>query len=389
MKYIPFLVIWFLSFSCTSKSQEKGDSLTTYADSVTAATNKFFPDTLTLLFAGDLMQHQTQINAARTSKGYDYSPCFQYVKDHINSADWSIGNLEVTLGGKPYQGYPTFSAPDEYLTAIHEAGFNVLVTANNHCLDKGQKGLERTIHILDSLRIPRAGTYRNAEEREKLYPLLLEKKGFRLALLNYTYGTNGIEVTPPNMVNYIDTAVIIKDIKESHKLSPDAILACIHWGDEYHSLPNKSQKSLANWLLEKGVTHIIGSHPHVVQPIELRQDSISGKKHLVVYSLGNFLSNMSARHTDGGLIVEMKLVKDSTGTRLADCGYNLVWVARPATSGKKVHQLIPIPVSPDSLTTDSYGLSQGARQRKELFVKDSRKLFKDNNVGIEEKNICN
>lgn len=388
MRCFSLLILCFLSFSCTSKSQEKRDSVNIRTDSLELTAQPSSTDTLTLLFAGDLMQHQTQINAARTSTGYNYSPCFEYVKEHIRCADWAIGNLEVTLGGKPYQGYPTFSAPDEYLTAIHEAGFDVLITANNHCLDKSRKGLERTLNLLDSLQIPHAGTYRDAEEREKHYPLLLEKKRFRIALLNYTYGTNGIEVTPPNVVNYIDTALISGDIEASRKLSPHAIIACMHWGEEYHSYPSHSQKWLTDWLLEKGVTHIIGSHPHVVQPIEVRQDSLSGEKHLVVYSLGNYLSNMSARRTDGGLMVEMKLVKDSVATRLADCGYSLVWTARPAVSGKKVHQLIPIDSAPDSLQTRSYGLAPAALRQKTLFVKDSRKLFREHNVGIEEKRIC-
>ena len=212
MRHTLFLMILLLSLSCTSRSQAKRDSIIdTLSDSLS---DSIFPtDTLRLLFVGDLMQHQGQINAARTSTGYDYSTCFAYVKEEIKKADLSIANLEVTLGGKPYKGYPAFSAPDEFLTAIHDAGFNVLVTANNHSLDRGKSGLERTIQLIDSLKVPHAGTYINADEREKKYPLLLEKNGFRIALLNYTYGTNGIPVTPPNIVNYIDTAIIVKDIE--------------------------------------------------------------------------------------------------------------------------------------------------------------------------------
>ncbi len=326
MRHTLFLMILLLSLSCTSRSQAKRDSIIdTLSDSLS---DSIFPtDTLRLLFVGDLMQHQGQINAARTSTGYDYSTCFAYVKEEIKKADLSIANLEVTLGGKPYKGYPAFSAPDEFLTAIHDAGFNVLVTANNHSLDRGKSGLERTIQLIDSLKVPHAGTYINADEREKKYPLLLEKNGFRIALLNYTYGTNGIPVTPPNIVNYIDTAIIAKDIEESKAMKPDAIIACMHWGIEYQSLPDKEQKFLADWLIEKGVNHIIGSHPHVVQPIEVRTDSLTNDKHLVVYSLGNYISNMSARRTDGGLMVRMELVKDST-VRLNNCDYSLVWTAR-------------------------------------------------------------
>ena len=164
---------------------------------------------ITLLFVGDLMQHQAQIDAARTPDGkYDYSSCFALVKEQISHADIAIGNLEVTLGGKPYRGYPTFSAPDEYLQAIKDAGFDVLLTANNHCLDRGKKGLERTIAQIDSLSIPYAGTYRNVAERTQRYPLFIRKKGFCIAILNYTYGTNGIKATPPNIVNYINKETI-------------------------------------------------------------------------------------------------------------------------------------------------------------------------------------
>lgn len=109
-------------------------------------------DQISLLFVGDLMQHQAQIDAARQGDGYNYNDCFRHVKKEISEADMAIGNLEVTLGGKPYRGYPVFSAPDEYLYAIKEAGFDVLLTANNHCLDKGKLGLERTILMLDSLK---------------------------------------------------------------------------------------------------------------------------------------------------------------------------------------------------------------------------------------------
>lgn len=377
MRHTLLFMILFLSLSCTSRSQARRDSLyNTLADSLLPAESA---DTLRLLFVGDLMQHQGQINAARTATGgYDYSGCFEYIKEEVEQADFAIANLEVTLGGKPFTGYPAFSAPDEFLTGIHEAGFNVLVTANNHSLDRGRKGLERTIRLLDSLNIPHTGTYINAQEREKETPLLLEKNGFRLALLNYTYGTNGIPVTPPNIVNYIDTATIAKDIEASKALKPDLIITCMHWGIEYKSLPNKEQQLLADWLIRKGVNHVIGSHPHVVQPIEVRQDSVTNDKHLVAYSLGNFISNMSARGTDGGLMVRMEFVKDSTATtRLNDCGYSLIWTARPVQSGKKNHQLLPIDLPADSVP-------QNARNSLKIFRNDARTLFSKHNQGIEE-----
>lgn len=180
MRNISLVILFFLSYSCTSMSQERRDSVINTSDSIFCPKDSIITSRLTLLFAGDLMQHQAQINAARTSTGYDYSDCFKFVKEEINRADIAIANLEVTLGGKPYRGYPAFSAPDEYLFAIRDAGFDVLITANNHCLDKGKKGLERTLLMLDSLQIPHAGTYVNTESREQQYPLLLEKTAFAL-----------------------------------------------------------------------------------------------------------------------------------------------------------------------------------------------------------------
>ncbi len=377
MRLLSFLILILLSFSCTSMSQERRDSVNTVLDSLSNDTDSITLPRLTLLFAGDLMQHQGQINAARTPAGYNYSDCFKYVKEEINRADIAIGNLEVTLGGKPYRGYPAFSAPDEYLSAIREAGFDVLITANNHCLDRGKKGLERTILMLDSLQIPHAGTYKDAEMREQRYPLLLEKNGFRIALLNYTYGTNGIKVTPPNVVNYIDKEIIAHDIATAKASHPDVIIACMHWGEEYQSLPNKEQTALTDWLLQQGVTHIIGSHPHVVQPIELRTDSISGNQHAVAYSLGNFISNMSTRRTDGGLLLKLELQKDSIATHVANCSYSLVWTSRPVLSRKRNYRLYPINYPSDSLSVEE-------RNHLKIFTNDTRTLFNKYNKGIKE-----
>ena len=265
---------------------------------------------ITLLFAGDLMQHQGQIDAARQSDGtYEYAPCFQYVKKEVGRADVAIANLEVTLAGRPYRGYPQFSAPDEYARAIKDAGFDILLTANNHCLDRRKRGLERTIHVLDSLQIPYAGTYINKNARERLYPLLIEKNGFRIALLAYTYATNGIEVQSPNVVNYIDKAQIVEDIRKARAMKADVIIACMHWGIEYRLLPERQEREMADWLIAHGVDHVIGSHPHVLQPMEVRDDTHTAARHLVVYSLGNYISNMSAPNTDGGAMVKLELKK--------------------------------------------------------------------------------
>ena len=295
-------VLLVMASACTSKAQSKsGVEATPEEDSAEY--------TLSILVAGDLMQHQGQINAARNSDGtYSYDETFRYVKEEVSSADLAIANFEVTLGGQPYKGYPCFSAPDEYLQATIDAGFDVLLTANNHCLDSRQKGLERTIDMMDKAKIPHLGTYKNIAERNKNYPFLIEKNGFRVVILNFTYGTNGLQVQAPNVVNYMDTTEIARDIKKAKQLKPDIILAIPHWGIEYVLHPNQQQKDIAAWLLRKGVDHVIGGHPHVLQPMERRNKAKNGGN-VVVYSLGNYVSNMTKVNTDGGAMVAWTLRK--------------------------------------------------------------------------------
>ena len=139
-----------------------------------------------------------------------------------------------------------------------------------------------------------------------------------------------------------------QDIEQAKLMQPDIIIANMQWGEEYVFLPSKEQVELTDWLLSKGVDHVIGSHPHVVQPMELRTDCITGAQNSVVYSLGNFISNMSKRGTDGGLMFKMTLEKDSVA-RVADCGYSMIWTDRPVISGKKNYVLYPINFPADSL----------------------------------------
>lgn len=332
---------------------------------------------VTLLFVGDLMQHDAQIKAARAQDGYDYADCFKHVRGEISEADIAVGNLEVTMGGKPYRGYPSFSAPDDFLLAVKDAGFDVLLTANNHCLDRGKRGLERTIQMLDSVGLHRVGTYTNRADRERHCPLLIEKNSIRIALLAYTYDTNGLTPSAPNMVNYIDKEQIKEDILRARRMLPDVIIACMHWGVEYHSLPAKADREMADWLLAQGVDHVIGSHPHVVQPMEVRADAHTPAKHLVAYSLGNFISNMSIEGSDGGAMVKLTLKKKWGITRLDSCSYSLVWTSRPDLSRKKNYELYPALFLNKELENEE-------SKSFNRFLKYTRSLFGKYNVGIKE-----
>ena len=330
-----------------------------------------------ILFAGDLMQHESQLKAARTQQGtYSYSPCYNYIRREVSNADIAIANLETTIGDSRYGGYPSFCAPDSFLYATKGAGFDILLLANNHCLDRGKKGALRTMQMLDSLSITHCGAYRDSTDRATRYPLLVEKEGTKIALLNYTYGLNGIPVPAPLVINLIDKDVIAKDIQRAKELNPHTIIACMHWGDEYVSLPPKRIKELTTWLLEQGVDHIIGNHPHVVQPIEVRKDSTTAERNTVVYSLGNLISGMYARGRDGGILVRMNLTRIYDLCWLSSLKYALTWVARPERDGVENFTILP---ADTSLVTREI-----SKKKMQEFVDDSRKLFGKHNKGIAE-----
>ena len=338
---------------------------------------------LSLLFVGDIMQHDSNIAAAYnpiTSK-YDYSACFEYVSPIIKSADLAIGNLELTLAGKPYKGYPQFSAPNELAYELKRIGFDVLVTANNHSVDRGKKGIERTIDVLDTLSMLHTGTFKDSAKRAMTYPLIIEKNGFRLSLLNYTYGTNGIPIPRPSIVNLIDTVQIKKDIEKAKGQHSDAIIAFFHWGDEYQSLPNKEQKRLTNLCFREGVKLVIGSHPHVLQPMEWKNE----KDQFVVYSLGNFISGQRPRYRDGGAMLWIdlqKVIQDSVSlTSIQKADYELEWVQK-SNDSKKDFVMLPFRYFESDT---SYIADKLLRDAFEVFRKDSKALYAKHNMNVSEK----
>lgn len=301
----------------------------------------------TLLFAGDAMMHQAQIDAAYRAKGvYDYSACFDKVKPFISSADYAVVNLETPLGKSGFTGYPCFNAPVSYAGALRDAGFDLFLTANNHTLDRRDKGLKHTVAALDSLGVEHIGTYLNAEERGRSIPFIKEIKGFKIGFLNYTYGTNGISVQGDVTVDYIDRERIAADVRATREKGAELIVAAMHWGEEYVLLPVRSQRMLADYLVSLGVDMIIGGHPHVVQPFEMRQNPLTGRNVLITYSLGNFISNMKTRDTRGGALAEVTLSRDSVGTAVvSDARYRHVFTVPPSASNRNfvVYPLDSVP----------------------------------------------
>lgn len=272
---------------------------------------------VTFWVTGDAMMHMPQYYAAMNpEKGVpEFDSCYTFIRPILKEADVRIINFETTLAGPKYSGYPRFSAPNAFADAIVRAGFNFFVFANNHACDRGAKGIEGNLNYADSAGIMHTGIFRNPEERLKLYPYIFEVNGWKLAMLNATYGTNKINAPYPYIVNYIDTNEIKEDIAKAKAQNVDAILMAIHWGEEYQHMPNENQKMLADFLLREGVDVIMGSHPHIVQPIELRNTKGSGslKDRLVIWSLGNFISNQKDPYTDAGILVGFTLKKSRYG----------------------------------------------------------------------------
>ena len=337
--------------------------------------------TLTISVVGDIMAHMPQVNAARQEDGtYDFKEVFQDVKPYLEKADITIGNLETTISNDEigYTGYPRFRTPEAILAALKYAGFDVITTANNHSLDGVEFGVENTLNKLDEYGFLYTGTARSPEERGQI--LIIEKNDIKVAILAYTYGTNGMEAAVDQekltyMVNYLnDEEGIKQDIKKAREQGAEIVIGCIHWGAEYVRQPNDSQKQLADRLFSYGMDIIFGSHPHVLQPMDRKivtDPNGSEREVFVIYSLGNFVSNQRDRYRDSGMILNLEIVKDydAQTVGLGDIDYIPTWVYKYNENGKVHYRILPVV---DYLEEDLLG---NAEQRvKEVWQETTQHL---------------
>lgn len=332
----------------------------------------------TLLFAGDAMQHQAQLDQALAEgngKTYDYSECFRWIAPTITEADYAVVNLEVPLGGGPtYSGYPCFSAPDSYAQALADAGFDMMLTANNHCLDSGMKAAKRTISALDSLGIDHIGTYHNAADRDKKVPFIKDINGIKFGFLNYTYGTNGIPPKDGMEVALIDRKKIADEMKLTRDAGAEILVVTMHWGIEYVLKENAIQRDLASFLIDNGADMVIGSHPHVIQPMKMIRDEKRGQDVPVAYSLGNFISNMKTGDTRGGAYIRVRIERDDDGTaRIKWADYDTFFCAKPTGKGTN-YTVIP--------SGQAEQIPTAQKEHWRLFDRSSRKIFESENVNI-------
>jgi len=331
-----------------------------------------------LTFLGDAMQHTPQLNAALAAGGgarHDYSACFKYVEEDIKSADYAVVNLECTLGGTPYMGYPCFSAPESYAQQLKDTGFDLFLTANNHCLDRRDAGLKRTVEQLDAMGMPHIGTYVNKEARDQQVPMLTTINGIKFAFLTYTYGTNGIPVQKDVVVNYIDKNLIARDIAAAREKGAQVLCVAMHWGVEYVLSPPAEVRDLADFLVEQGVDLIIGGHPHVVEPMEMRHSNAYDKDVLLVYSLGNFVSNMNDIDCRGGAMVKVKVTMNGSKPVVHDPRYKLFFVQKPVSRGDN---FVVIPENRPDLLRD------GSRGEFTRFMQRAHDLVMSKNKGVEQ-----
>lgn len=286
-------------------------------------------DTISIVFIGDVMQHGKQLKDAlmenadpHDASSYDYSYTFKYIEPQLKEADLAVANMEFPLGTPPYSGYPVFSAPESILQQAQESGIDLFLLANNHILDKGERGFVNTLETYGKYGAMYTGAYLNREEERKENPAFLNIKGIRVAILNFTYGTNGFPIPQGRVVNIMDSLHVKECIQRAKRRGADIIICTPHWGNEYQLEPSQNQKKWAKMLHREGAKVIVGSHPHVPQSAE------TGKDEITFYSLGNYISNQTTPdYTQLELMVTIRICKNFlTGeTTLLEPQYEYLW----------------------------------------------------------------
>lgn len=306
-----------------------------------------------ILAAGDVMFHMPQIKGAYNAESgtYNFKESFSHVKNIVEKADLALVNYETVAAGsdRGFQGYPNFNSPIETIEALSYTGFDILSTANNHCLDQGKSGVISTIEAIKDHGLKNIGTYVGLENNKIL---IEEVKDIKIGLLSYTYGCNGMEFSISenelnSMVNIIDEERIKNDIEKTVDMGSDLVVVFIHWGNEYQREPSESQLELGKRMVEWGANIIFGSHPHVIQRTEVINHN--GKDNFIIYSLGNFLSNqrretINNKYTEDGIMVTVNIEKDfaKNETIIKGIQYIPTWVYKYSYNGLAKYEIIPL-----------------------------------------------
>ena len=350
--------------------------------------------TATILSTGDLLMHGQLITDAKQEDGsYDFGYIFPYVTEYASAADYAVANLETTLAGtaKPYQGNPMFNCPDEIVDAAKNAGFDMLLTVNNHSYDSQQAGYERTIRTVREKGLVNLGTMLSGDEPKFT---VQEINGIKIGMTAFTYEDSAIGNKTPalnynpmqaggydiiNCFRHADPepfyAQLENQIAQMRQQGAEAIVLYIHWGQEYKLQPNASQQAMAQRICDLGVDVIIGGHPHVVEPIELLESTVDPNHRTVcLYSMGNAVSNqrlgllksISTAHTEDGVLFDITFSKYSDGTvYLEDVNLIPTWVRAIDANGNTVvrssatirrYEILPLDDSRRSQWQEQFGI---------------------------------
>ncbi|SCH09611.1 Bacterial capsule synthesis protein PGA_cap [uncultured Clostridium sp.] len=352
----------FLFIGCSSS---KDNEISLQSTNTKSNTSTFEQTNLTLTAVGDVMAHSPQLKAQYDSSTntYSFDNNFKYIKEYIESSDLSIANLETTLAGDSigYSSYPTFNTPDALADALKNTGFDIISTINNHTFDKGTLGFERTLKVLKDLGFDTVGTRSNVDDNDYI---IKEVNGIKLGITSYSYGDiknsnkylNGIQISEDckdkaNVFSSTDVESAFNTINSTlSKLeNTDMQIVILHWGNEYQRTPSDFQSKLAQMLCDEGVDIIIGSHPHVVQPVDTLKSSDGDNDTLVLYSLGNLISNqrrefLGSSYTEDGLMVTIDITKDSIDEEAYVSKVTCIptWVNKYTSGSKLVYEVIPI-----------------------------------------------
>lgn len=292
---------------------------------------------VSLVAVGDNLIHNTLISAGEQEDGtLDYTSFYANIKNDISSADVAVINQETILGGSTfeYTGYPTFNSPWEIGTAAIDAGFDIFTCATNHSLDKGYSGIEQECKFFsEHPEVVHVGTNTSQEEYNSI--LYYEKNGIKFAILNYTYGTNGIPIPEGRewCVNMMDKDKITKDVQAARE-NADVVIVFPHWGTENSTEVSDYQREYVSLFSELGVDIVIGTHPHVLQPVEWVTNETTGKKMLVYYSLGNFISHQTSLNQLCGGMAQIQIEKKGDEVSITSAKLTPVVCWYKSTNGK-------------------------------------------------------
>jgi len=362
-------------------------AITSYSASATVSFQPYklpaSSDTIKISFTGDIMQHGGQIEAALAmgdGLNYVYDNAFKYMTAKFKEADLMVANMEMTVGTKPYSGYPNFSAPVEIAKAAKESGIGLFLMANNHIADKGEIGLKNTFAYYESIGEPTTGVYKSKKEEIEQDPVIFTIKGVKFAFVNFTYDTNGMPVPDPYYVNLMDSTEVKKIIARARDKNADIIIACPHWGEEYHLEPSAEQEQWAKMLFREGVRVIVGSHPHVPEEGYIYMEPDTGPEiagnvsqsgsvnKMVFYSMGNYISNQSdPAYTQVGTLLQLTFIKDNfTGKiSIAMPKWEYTWCFR---SGEFLQDYTVVPIE-DFINSEDYTNGAVTPKQKVAFSK--------------------